>query len=247
MELCLSALLDLLEKRSDSLSSPIIGVTTSINLRDYETPEQAVVMLPANYPNAIRKAGGIPVLLTEGDEVETLLDRLDGIIIAGGRDIDPTRYGQEPHESTNDLRPEQDSWESLLIASAIERDLPMLCVCRGHQLLSVERGGRLHQHLPETPGHESHGATAGDWSNHLVQIEEDSLLASVIGTETMANSGHHQGVADAGDLKVVARTEDGLIEAVELPGASFLLSMQWHPEMIDQTKVFNALIEAARI
>ena len=113
--------------------------------------------------------------------------------------------------------------------------------------MSVERGGRLHQHLPETPGHENHGATAGDWSNHLVQIEEDSLLASLIGTETMANSGHHQGVADAGDLTVVARTEDGLIEAVELPGASFLLSMQWHPEMIDQSKVFNALIESARI
>jgi len=244
--LCHSAPLVLLEKRSDSLSSPIIGVTTSINLRDYETPEQAVVMLPANYPNAIRKAGGIPVLLTEGDDVVTLLDRLDGIIIAGGRDIDPARYGEVLHEKTTNLRPEQDSWEASLITSAIERDLPMLCVCRGHQLLSIERGGRLHQHLPETPGHESHGATAGDWSNHPVQIEESSLLASVIGTETMANSGHHQGVADAGDLMVVARADDGLIEAVELPGASFLLSMQWHPEMIDQTKVFDALIEAAR-
>ena len=119
MALCHFARLDLLEKRSDSLSSPIIGVTTSINLRDYETPEQAVVMLPANYPTAIRKAGGIPVLLTEGDDVETLLDRLDGIIIVGGRDIDPARYGEEPHERTSDFRPEQDSWESLLIASAI--------------------------------------------------------------------------------------------------------------------------------
>ena len=246
MALCHSALLVLLEKRSDCLPSPIIGVTTSINLRDYETPEQAVVMLPANYPNAIRKAGGIPVLLTEGDDVVTLLDRLDGIIIAGGRDIDPARYGEEPNEKTTNLRPEQDSWEASLITSAIERDLPMLCVCRGHQLLSIERGGSLHQHLPETPGHENHGATAGDWSDHPVQIKESSLLASVIGTETMANSGHHQGVADAGDLTVVARTDDGLIEAVELPGASFLLSMQWHPEMIDQTKVFDALIEAAR-
>ena len=112
MELCHSAQLDLLEKRSDSLSSPIIGVTTSINLRDYETPEQAVVMLPANYPNAIRKAGGIPVLLTEGDDVVTLLDRHDGIIIAGGRDIDPARYGEELHEKTTNLRPEQDSWEA---------------------------------------------------------------------------------------------------------------------------------------
>lgn len=226
---------------------PVIGITTSVNVRDYETPKQAVVMLPANYPKAIRRAGGIPVLLTEGDDVETLLDRLDGIVIAGGRDIDPARYGEEPHEQTTNTRPEQDKWESALIAAAIERDLPMLCVCRGHQLLSVERGGRLHQHLPETPGHENHGAADGEWSDHRVDIDSDSHLASIIGASTNTNSGHHQGVAEAGDLTVVARTSDGLIEAVELPGSRFLLSMQWHPEMIDQRAVFEALIEAARI
>lgn len=228
------------------LSAPVIGVTTSVNVRDYETPEQAVVMVPANYPQAIRRAGGIPILLTEGDDVETLLARLDGIIIAGGRDVDPARYGEEPHERTDNLRPEQDTWESALIATAIERDLPLLCVCRGHQLLAVERGGRLHQHLPETPGYEKHGATGGEWSNHAVEIDPNSRLGSILGTNVIGNSGHHQGVADAGDLTIVGRTEDGLIEAVELPGASFLLSMQWHPEMLNQTKVFDALIEAAR-
>lgn len=228
------------------LSAPVIGVTTSVNVRDYETPEQAVVMVPANYPQAIRRAGGIPILLTEGDDVETLLSRLDGIIIAGGRDVDPARYGEEPHERTDNLRPEQDTWESALIATAIERDLPLLCVCRGHQLLAVERGGRLHQHLPETPGYEKHGATGGEWSNHAVEIDPNSRLGSILGTNVIGNSGHHQGVADAGDLTIVGRTEDGLIEAVELPGASFLLSMQWHPEMLNQTKVFDALIEAAR-
>lgn len=228
------------------LSAPVIGVTTSVNVRDYETPEQAVVMVPANYPQAIRRAGGIPILLTEGDDVETLLARLDGIIIAGGRDVDPARYGEEPHERTDNLRPEQDNWESALIATAIERDLPLLCVCRGHQLLAVERGGRLHQHLPETPGYEKHGATGGEWSNHAVEIDPNSRLGSILGTNVIGNSGHHQGVADAGDLTIVGRTEDGLIEAVELPGASFLLSMQWHPEMLNQTKVFDALIEAAR-
>ena len=228
------------------MSAPVIGVTTSVNVRDYETPEQAVVMVPANYPQAIRRAGGIPILLTEGDDVETLLARLDGIIIAGGRDVDPARYGEEPHERTDNLRPEQDTWESALIATAIERDLPLLCVCRGHQLLAIERGGRLHQHLPETPGYEKHGATGGEWSNHAVEIDPNSRLGSILGTNVIGNSGHHQGVADAGDLTIVGRTEDGLIEAVELPGASFLLSMQWHPEMLNQTKVFDALIEAAR-
>ena len=228
------------------MSAPVIGVTTSVNVRDYETPEQAVVMVPATYPQATRRAGGIPILLTEGDDVETLLARLDGIIIAGGRDVDPARYGEEPHERTDNLRPEQDTWESALIATAIERDLPLLCVCRGHQLLAVERGGRLHQHLPETPGYEKHGATGGEWSNHAVEIDPNSRLGSILGTNVIGNSGHHQGVADAGDLTIVGRTEDGLIEAVELPGASFLLSMQWHPEMLNQTKVFDALIEAAR-
>ena len=228
------------------LSAPVIGVTTSVNERDYETSEQEVVMVPANYPRAIRRAGGIPILLTESDDVETLLDRLDGIIIAGGRDVDPARYGEEPHERTDNLRPEQDTWESSLIAAAIKRDLPLLCVCRGHQLLAVERGGRLYQHLPETPGYEKHGATGGKWSNHTVEIDPNSRLGSILGTNVIGNSGHHQGVADAGDLTIVGRAEDGLIEAVELPGASFLLSMQWHPEMLNQTKVFDALIEAAR-
>ena len=119
MALCHSALLVSLEKRSDSLSSPIIGVTTSINLRDYESPEQAVVMLPANYPNAIRKAGGICVLLTEGDDEESLLDLLDGIIIAGGRDIDPARYGEEPHERTTNLSPEPVSYTHLTLPTIL--------------------------------------------------------------------------------------------------------------------------------
>ena len=199
------------------MPAPVIGVTTSVNVRDYETPEQAVVMVPANYPQAIRRAGGIPILLTEGDDVETLLDRLDGIIIAGGRDVDPARYGEEPHERTDNLRPEQDTWESALIATAIEHDLPLLCVCRGHQLLAVERGGRLYQHLPETPGYEKHGATGGEWSNHAVEIDPNSKLGSIIGTNVIGNSGHHQGVADAGDLTIVGRTEDGTLRCLTKP------------------------------
>jgi len=225
---------------------PLIGVTTSVKIRDYETPNQAVVMLPTTYPNAIKNAGGIPILLTEGEEVEQLLSRIDGLIIAGGRDIDPALYGEAPHNNTTDLRPEQDAWEITLMRAAIERDMPMLCVCRGHQLLSVERGGHLYQHLPETPRFEEHGSTGGEWSDHIVKIDSDSKLGAILGTQTRGNSGHHQGVADAGDLTVVGRTEDGLIEAVEMPDKKFVISTQWHPEMIEQAAIFDALIEAAR-
>jgi putative glutamine amidotransferase len=229
-----------------TLSSPVIGVTTSVNVHDYEIPSQSVVMLPSNYPESIRRSGGVPVLIAEGDDVDTILSRLDGLIIAGGRDIDPTLYGQEAHERTTNLRPQQDEWELALMRGAIERDLPLLCVCRGHQLLSIDQGGRLHQHLPSTPGHESHGACGGKWSEHRVNIEPSSKLAEIVGTTVIGNSGHHQGVADAGNLSVVGRTEDGLIEAVEMPDKRFVISTQWHPEMVGQSTVFDALIDAAR-
>ena len=225
---------------------PVIGITTSINTRDYEVPGQAVVMLPHNYPEAIRRAGGTPILIPEGEVDDSLLDSLDGIIISGGHDISPELYGEEAHERTDDVRLEQDASELVLLRAALERDLPLLAVCRGHQLYCVDNGGRLHQHLPETPGFERHGATGGEWSEHDVHIEEGSKLASIVGTRILGNSGHHQGVADAGDLQVVGRTEDGLIEAVEDPGKKFCISVQWHPEMIGQHEIFDALIEAAR-
>ncbi len=225
---------------------PLIGITTSVNRRDYETRDQAVVMLPHNYPEAIRRAGGMPVLIPEGEVADSLLDSLDGIVISGGRDISPDLYDEEVHAKTVDVRPEQDISELALMRVALERDLPLLAVCRGHQLYCVEHGGRLYQHLPETPGFEQHGATDGEWSEHGVHIEADSKLASIIGTRISGNSGHHQGVADAGDLHVVGRTEDGLIEAVEDSSKKFCISVQWHPEMIGQHEIFDALIEAAR-
>jgi len=225
---------------------PLIGITTSVNRRDYETRDQAVVMLPHNYPEAIRRAGGMPVLIPEGEVADSLLDSLDGIVISGGRDISPDLYDEEVHAKTVDVRPEQDISELALMRVALERDLPLLAVCRGHQLYCVEHGGRLHQHLPETPGFEQHGATDGEWSEHGDHIEADSKLASIIGTRISGNSGHHQGVADAGDLHVVGRTEDGLIEAVEDSSKKFCISVQWHPEMIGQHEIFDALIEAAR-
>ena len=136
---------------------PLIGITTSVNLRDYETLGQSVVMIPESYPKAVKEAGGIPLLISECGDANELLDVLDGLIISGGRDINPILYGEELHEKTIDIDKQQDDWEKSLIEGAIERDIPLLCVCRGHQLLCVIRGGKLFQHLPTTKGFEKHG------------------------------------------------------------------------------------------
>ena len=140
---------------------PLIGITTSVNLRDYETLGQSVVMVPESYSRAVKEAGGIPLLISECEDAEELLDVLDGLIISGGRDINPSLYGEELHEKTIDINEQQDEWEKSLIEGAIERDMPLLCICRGHQLLCAIRGGKLFQHLPTTKGFEKHGETGG--------------------------------------------------------------------------------------
>jgi len=225
---------------------PLIGITTSVNVLDYETQDQETIMIPTNYPKAIRESGGISILLTESDDADEILNHLDGLVIAGGRDIDPNLYGEAFHNRTNDVRPKQDIWEIALIKGAIKRDLPLLCICRGHQLLCAIHGGKLHQHLPETKGFEDHGATGGEWSSHIINLEINSQIGSILGNQIIGNSGHHQGVYEPGNLTVVGRTEDGLIEAVELESQTFLISTQWHPEMINQRTIFDALIEAGR-
>ena len=226
--------------------NPIIGITASINIINYETENQSVIMSPLNYLSAVNRSGGVGVIISEGDNIDEIFGILDGIIITGGRDINPELYNQGIHKQTSDIKNSQDEWELLLIDEAIERDLPILCICRGPQLLCIARGGSLHQHLPETEGFENHGETNGKWSNHKVILEPNSQLASILGNEIIVNSGHHQGISDAGDLTIVGKSEDGLIEAVELESQTFLISTQWHPEMILQDSIFQSLIDSAR-
>lgn len=225
---------------------PLIGITTSVNSQDYETSDQSVVMIPENYPKAVEKAGGIPLLISDCGDPNELLDVIDGLIISGGRDINPRLYGDLLHEETIDVNDRQDEWEVSLIEGAIERDMPLLCICRGHQLLCAIRGGKLFQHLPTTRGFEEHGDTGGKWSNHKVKLEPNSLIYDILGEEVVGNSGHHQGVYDAGDLEIVGTTSDGLIEAVELQGCRFLISVQWHPEMCGHKEIFERLIAVSR-
>ena len=163
--------------------APLIGITSSVNALDYEySPCNAVVMLPLNYAACVRAAGGQPLLLPEGEPLQAAaaMARLDGLIVAGGRDIDPALYGETAHSKTNDIRASQDRWELALIRAALSCGKPLLGICRGHQLLCVHFGGRLHQHLPDVEGLRE-SSIIGRWSEHLVEVAANTRLASILG------------------------------------------------------------------
>jgi len=194
----------------------------------------------------VDRCGGIPILIPPGSSVE-IIDKIDGLIISGGPDISPEIYGQENGKFTNETYPEQDISEIALIKSAIEKDLPLLCICRGFQLLCAIHDGVLYQHLPETNGFEDHGGWDGNVTEHGVNIVEGSRLEKIMGNRIIANSTHHQGVKDPGSLKITAfSSHDGLIEAVEIEKLTFCIGVQWHPERIEHVSLYQAFIDSAR-
>ena len=213
----------------------------------YGNWQRHAAILPSAYVSMIDEAGGIPMIIPPAGDMSNLLGSIDGLIVSGGPDVSPSRYGQEPSPMTKEFYPEQDETEMGLISSALEMDMPILGVCRGMQILSIAHGGSLHQHLDDTPGHEGHGGYDGVSTDHDVIVEKDSILAGLMGTSFTVNSTHHQGVADPGSLTVSAIAEhDGLIEAVERRDKKFCIGVQWHPERKGHHLLFDALVEAAR-
>ena len=204
-------------------------------------------ILPSAYVSSVERAGGIPMIIPPAGDMTVLLEAIDGLIISGGPDVSPEQYNQHPGPMTVEFYPNQDETEIGLISEALERDLPLLGVCRGMQILSVVHGGTLHQHLDDTPGHEGHGGYDGTSTDHSVVVEQDSLLCSLMGESFSVNSTHHQGVSDPGSLTISAVAgHDGLIEAVERRDKKFCLGVQWHPEQYGHDLLFSALVEAAR-
>jgi putative glutamine amidotransferase len=208
--------------------------------------------LPQIYFTGVNLAGGIAMLLppqpVDPDIAERVLDRLDGLVITGGPDVDPARYGQMRHPQTNEPARERDEWEFALLSGALARGIPVLGVCRGAQVLNTALGGTLHQHLPDVIGHTHHQKGNAVFGTSDVRTVPGTRLAAVIGESSDAQCYHHQAIDRLGDgLVVSARDTDGVIEAVEVPGDQFVLGVQWHPEeRLDDLRLFNAVVDAAR-
>jgi len=213
----------------------------------YGNWQRHAAILPSAYVSVVARVGGTPMIIPPSGDMSNLLGSIDGLIVSGGPDVSPSRYGQEPGPMTKEFYPEQDETEIGLITSALEMDMPILGVCRGMQILSIAHGGSLYQHLDDTPGHEGHGGYDGVSTEHDVIVEKDTILAGLMGTSFTVDSAHHQGVSDPGSLTVSAIAEhDGLIEAVERSDKKFCLGVQWHPERKGHDLLFAALVEAAR-
>ncbi len=239
-----------------SQQRPVIGICTALVRANWGVwQEREAALLALSYIEAIQRAGGLAVMIPPDGSFEQdsdqILDLLDGLILAGGNDIDPASYGADLHPATHHLVPERDRSEFALAVRAVERDMPVLGICRGMQLINVAFGGTLSQHLPDELGHEEHRRTPGTFegSDHDVRLTAGSLAARAAGEELhCTKSHHHQGIATVGDgLAVTGRsTIDDLPEAIEAPARRFVLGVQWHPEADEQSRVVAAIVEQAR-
>lgn len=231
---------------------PVLGLTTYLQQAQTGIWNVHASFLPAIYMEGVNLAGGTAVLLPPQpvDAAERVLDGLDGVIITGGRDVDPAGYGQERHPSTDE--PEQanrdrDAWEVALVRGAIRRGIPLLGICRGAQVINVAQGGTLHQHLPDVVGHTRHQQGNAVFSTSVVRTVAGTRLASLVGEASDVQCYHHQSIDRLGDgLVVSALDSEGVIEAVEIPGDNFVLAVQWHPEeRLDDVRLFVAAVQAA--
>ena len=233
---------------------PVIGICTSLEQARWSYWDQEAFLLPRSYVDAVQRAGGVALMLPPDEavvqEADLVLDVIDGLMLAGGADIDPGLYGERPHAKTGGTVPERDRFELALARRALERDIPFLGVCRGMQLMNVACGGSLIQDLPERFGHHDHRRVRGsfDGADHDVRLAEGSLAARAAREALHSTkSHHHQGVDRIGDELVVTgwSVMDELPEAIELPDRRFALGVQWHPEADETSNLIAALVAEA--
>ena len=227
---------------------PLIGVTTYVEPASWGAWELESALVPYMYVRAIERAGGRAILVPPSEEgLDEVLDALDGVLFSGGNDLDPTTYDADPHPETKGTRIERDRGELALLEGALARDMPVLAVCRGSQVLNVVRGGDLVQHLPDVVGDERHKHTSGAFADHDVRVEPESKLGGLVGDRAPVKSHHHQGYGRIGDgLREVAWADDGTVEALEDPTKRFTLGVLWHPEEGEDFALFATLVEEAR-
>jgi putative glutamine amidotransferase len=244
--------------------TPLIGITTSeVRVPDHVSPAPQAdpprreMALGMKYSMAIEAAGGVPVVIPpmHDEHIGPLLDRLSGVVLSGGPDMDPGTYGGRYHPQLGPTEPDLDHFELCVVQRLLEREMPVLAICRGAQVLNVALGGNLYQHLPEDPGggidHRKRTPDAPDTA-HDVEVAHGSLLAGALGREgtTHVNSFHHQAAHAIGrGLRPVAWAADGVVEGVELPERDFVVGVQWHAESLieqpEQLALFEAFVRAA--
>lgn len=231
---------------------PVVGLSTYRQRARSGVWDTHASFLPGVYLDGVNLAGGIATLLPPQPVDDGVADRVlagvDGLIITGGRDVDPAAYGHPAHPATDDPGDDRDTWEFALLGAALRAGMPVLGICRGAQVLNVALGGTLHQHLPDVIGHAGHQRGEAVFATSAVRTVAGSRLAALIGTGTAAQCYHHQAIDALGaGLAVSAVDGDGVVEAVELPGEGFVLGVQWHPEeTLSDLRIFAGLVDAAR-
>ncbi|MEV0964945.1 gamma-glutamyl-gamma-aminobutyrate hydrolase family protein [Streptomyces sp. NPDC049910] len=224
------------------MTQPLIGVSTYLEDASWGVWRLPAALLPVGYPRLVQSAGGIAAMLPpdEPGRAAAAVARLDGLVVAGGPDVEPVRYGADPDPRTGPPARERDAWELALVRAALDTGTPLLGICRGMQLLNVALGGTLVQHL------DGHVDGVGVFGRHTVTPVAGTRYASLVPEESSVPTYHHQSVDRLGTgLVVSAHAHDGTVEAVELPDPSWVLGVQWHPEMAEDTRVMAGLVRAA--
>jgi len=231
------------------MGRPIIGITGELEAARWGNWIREAVVSPVSYARAVERSGGTPVILppVPATSVPVLIAGLGGLLLTGGRDVDPSLYDEAPHDQTDIPDHRRDRFELILTRAAIEADLPFLAIGRGMHILNVARGGTLIQHLPDRLGSESHKPDPVKMTIHDVQISAASKVGRVLGAAAQVPAAHHQAIDRiGGGLLTVAWTPDQVVEAVELQGHRFGIGVQWHPEESDDARIFEALVAAAK-
>jgi putative glutamine amidotransferase len=228
------------------VGKPVIGITTYLTPAAWGAWQLDAALVPASYVRAVVRAGGVPLLVPPGAAYDETLDAVDGLIFSGGSDLDPELYGEQAHPETDGWIRERDDFELGLMQAALARDLPLLAICRGSQVLYVALGGDLEQHVPDRVETNVHKETPGVFADHDVAVLPGTRLSSILGDRTDVKSHHHQGYGQLGSgLREAARAPDGTVEALEDPTRRFTLGVLWHPEEGEDLTLFEALIRQA--
>ena len=228
------------------MGKPVVGITTYLTRAAWGAWDLDAALVPAAYVRSVVRAGGAPLLVPPGATIEETLDAVDGLIFSGGSDLDPELYGEEAHTETTGVVRERDDFELELMRAALARDVPLLAICRGSQVLNVALGGGLEQHVPDRVASDVHKQTPGVFADHDVDVVAGTKLASIVGERSDVKSHHHQGYGELGSgLREAARASDGTVEALEDPERRFTVGVLWHPEEGTDLALFEALVAEA--